>query len=188
MSAKLIVLRLLGNLPHYIKYSAELNEGLQLGKTLDSSRFVYPQKIFICKDNVGVGNYIEEFDEKFRKKVLVVDDANFISNRVTEVADGVLLLYINNHLFQDEFGRVNQLVRVFITHGIKVVLVNEMDSEKGHCDIKQIVSQTSKELLALGLFTDEAIPLYTRTEYRQISLYLVKKRMNDFVHASSTIN
>ena len=54
-----------------------------------------------------------------------------------------------------------------------------MDATKGHCEFEQLTSQTPNDLLVSGIFAGIAIPLYSLEEYCNISLHLMRKKMND---------
>ena len=180
MSVKLVVLRLLQNLPYYCKYDSELDQGLQLGNKLDSSKFKYPQQIFVCRDNVGISDIIDEFEEEISNKVsYITDDTDFNINPKSDETDKVILLYLNKELFQDKKEKVQKFVREALNNGMEVVLVQEMDATKGHCEFEQLISQTPKDLLVSGIFVGIAISLYSLEEYRNMSLYLMRKKMND---------
>jgi len=63
--------------------------------------------------------------------------------------------------------------------GIRIILVHEQDLDKGGCPFSLIIEKTSTELLdpPFKLFREIAIPLYTRDEYRTISLRLILQKM-----------
>ena len=91
----------------------------------------------------------------------------------------VLLLYLNKDVFKDPDGEVSELLELSLKKGMVPVLVFEQDAGEGKCDFSLLYSQTSDELLALGLFNELAIPLYTIPEYRKVSLYLLMQKMSD---------
>ena len=93
--------------------------------------------------------------------------------------DKVILLYLNKELFQDKDGIVHQFVRRALNIGMVVVLVQEMDATKGHCEFNQLTFQTPKDLVISGIFVGIAIPLYSSEEYLNISFHLMRKKMND---------
>jgi len=92
----------------------------------------------------------------------------------------VLLLYLNNDIFLDkEQSKTLEIVKMAKNKGICVILVHEQDIDKGGCPFSLIIEKTSTELLdpPFKLFREIAIPLYTRDEYRTISLRLILQKM-----------
>jgi len=179
-SVNMVVLRLLQSLPYYDRNNTELHQGLHLGSTLNSSNFSYPSKIFACKDNAGILDFVDELEEEDRVKVSIVEDDFFITHPTSDVKDEVILLYLNDKVFQDTGERVSRLVLKALEDGNKIVLVQEKDADKGHCEFEQLIYKTPQDLLALGVYSDIAIPLYTTREYRKISMHLVLKKMSEF--------
>ena len=180
-SVKLVVLRMLQELPYYRNRSAELNEGLQLqlGKRLEPSRSRYPKKIFYCSDNEGAKRrVIDDLREKITGDVIFSNDETLIKSPVLDIKNEVLLLYLNADLFHDTDGRVSVLVEQSLQGGRKILLISEDDASMGKCEFKYYISQTPQALLDLGIYGDIALPLHTTPEYREVSLHLLQKKLS----------
>jgi len=62
--------------------------------------------------------------------------------------------------------------------GIDIILVHEQDIDNGGCPLSLVMENTPTELLdPIQYFKVIAIPLYTRGEYRKISLRLILQKM-----------
>ena len=97
----------------------------------------------------------------------------------SDETDEAILLYLNKELFQDKDAIVHEFVRGALNNDMEVVLLQEMDATKGHCEFEQLISQTPKDLIVSGIFAGIAISLYSLEEYRNTSLHLIRKKMND---------
>jgi len=82
----------------------------------------------------------------------------------------VLLLYLNKKTFCD--SGVADIVKVAKQKGTDIILVHEQDVDKGGCPFSYCFDHTPEELTErpYSIFRDIAIPLFTREEYRKISL------------------
>jgi hypothetical protein len=91
----------------------------------------------------------------------------------------VLLLYLNNDVSLGKESKTWEIVMMAKNEGICIILVHEQDIHKGGCPFSLIIEKTSTELLdpPFKLFREIAIPLYTRDEYRRISLRLILQKM-----------
>jgi len=91
----------------------------------------------------------------------------------------VLLLYLNNATSFNKESKLLEIVKMAKNKGTSIILVHEQDIGKGGCPFSLVIEKTSTELLdpPFKIFREIAIPLYTRDEYRTISLRLVLRRM-----------
>ncbi len=86
------------------------------------------------------------------------------------------LLYLNKNTFQhkidEDRNNCIKMIKNCLASGIKIVLVQEKDPSKGGCDFDVFLSQAPKEIIKppISLFNQIAIPLYTRKDYRKVSL------------------
>ena len=103
------------------------------------------------------------------------NDADNDTNEDTN--NGVMLLYLNKDLFNDATGKLKNFVVSLLDENVKIIMIHEQDVEKGHCSFEEIIHLTPNDVLARGLYNDIAIPLYTRAEYRDVSLNLVLKKL-----------
>jgi len=190
-SIKAVALPLLHDLPYYKSNPRELEKGLKTGNEIDISKFSYPGEILYCSDNQGMLDVIKDIESK------VGDDINFIDatknvmqrycNKDTDndadndtnedTNNGVMLLYLNKDLFNDATGKLKNFVVSLLDENVKIIMIHEQDVEKGHCSFEEIIHLTPNDVLARGLYNDIAIPLYTRAEYRDVSLNLVLKKL-----------
>jgi hypothetical protein len=99
----------------------------------------------------------------------------------------VLLLYLNKYISLDKESKTLEIVKMSKNKGISIILVHEQDIDKGGCPFSLIIEKTSTELLdpPFKLFREIAIPLYTRDEYRTISLRLILQRMGATTEGSA---
>jgi hypothetical protein len=99
----------------------------------------------------------------------------------------VLLLYLNKYISLDKESKTLEIVKMAKNKGISIILVHEQDIDKGGCPFSLIIEKTSTELLdpPFKLFREIAIPLYTRDEYRTISLRLILQRMGATTEGSA---
>jgi len=86
---------------------------------------------------------------------------------------------LNNGISLDKESKTLEIVKMAKNKDICIILVHEQDVGKGGCPFSLIIEKTSTELLdpPFKLFREIAIPLYTRDEYRTISLRLILQRM-----------
>ena len=91
----------------------------------------------------------------------------------------VLLLYLNSDISRDKESKTLEIVKMAKNKGTSIILVHEQDIDKGGCPFSLIIEKTSTEMLdpPIKIFREIAIPLYTRDEYRTISLRLILQRM-----------
>ena len=179
MSINLLVLRMLRELPFYRINSFQLDQGLQLGTSLDSSTFVYPNTLFVFENNFGIDNVLDALEEEKRNKVSTISgEASFTDNVSAYASEDVVLLYLRKSIFEENDATFNNLVENALEIGMQFVLVHERDSDKS-CEFEQIIKQTPEALIARGIYNSIAVPLYTKTEYRTISMHLLMKKIND---------
>jgi len=123
-----------------------------------------------------IGDNVEFIDTTEDDVVLRYRDAD-VKNTAN---NDVMLLYLNEDSFKDPKGRLKEVVTLLYDENVNIVMVHEQDVDKGQCTFDQIIRQTPNDLVARGLYNDIALPLYTRAEYRDVSLNLMLKKMNDF--------
>ncbi len=92
------------------------------------------------------------------------------------------LLYLNEFTFRSD--RIIQdslisLVKACIEKDVKVILVNETDSSKGGCSFDKFLAIAPAELqrAPISLFNEISIPLFTKEEYRIVSIRQVLCKM-----------
>ena len=83
----------------------------------------------------------------------------------------VLLLYLNDDLFQDEDGSVSNQVELSIKGRRSIILIWENNANMGHCVFRDHILQTPEVLCNLGLYNKIVFPLYAKPEYHVVSLY-----------------
>lgn len=96
------------------------------------------------------------------------------------VGKRVLLLYLNSDTFlNNQADKLADVVKAAKEEGIDTILVHEQDIDRGSCPFSLIMENTPEELIypPFNIFRDIAIPLYTRDEYRRISLRLILQKM-----------
>jgi hypothetical protein len=93
--------------------------------------------------------------------------------------DGLyLLLYLNKDTFLDAEEETARCVRAALQSGISVVLVHEMDHERGSVPFRVFFSNTPEDLMIThGLYNTLAVPLYSSPPYRAVSKILIRKAM-----------
>ena len=84
----------------------------------------------------------------------------------------VLVLYLNRDLFLEDENNLKNILQSTKAMKIPIVLVHEQDNAKGGCPFETFFDQTPQDLIdpPYELFKELAIPLYTTTEYRTVSL------------------
>lgn len=89
-----------------------------------------------------------------------------------------LLLYLNKDTFLDEGEETARCVRAALTGGIRVVLIHEMDPERGGVPFRVFFANTPEDLMIQhGLYNTLAVPLYSSPPYRAVSKILIRKAM-----------
>lgn len=116
-------------------------------------------------------------DDAFDKSIDTWQNLN--TDTSADMANAVLLLYLNKHIFQNQDRKVSRFVKKALENNIKIIIVHEQDSSKGFCEFDQLICQTPADLLALGIYSDIAIPLYTTKEYRKVTLHLILEKMSE---------
>jgi hypothetical protein len=93
----------------------------------------------------------------------------------------ILLLYLNKNTFLHQRDNLTQTIMTAKDAGITIVLVHEQDSERDWCDFSHFFEQTPQILVdpPYELYGEMAIPLYTRNEYRIVSLRKIITRMGE---------
>ena len=88
------------------------------------------------------------------------------------------LLYLNKKTFLDEEEETARCVRGALNKGIPVVLVHEMDSDRGGVPFRVFFANTPEDLMInYGLYNTVAVPLYTQPPYRAVSIILIRKAL-----------
>jgi len=88
----------------------------------------------------------------------------------------ILLLYLHKDTFSSAAeSSVAASVKAAKQKGISIILVHEQDIDKGGCPFSYFFKNTPAELIdsPFTIYKDIAIPLYSREEYRQLSLSLI---------------
>ena len=85
----------------------------------------------------------------------------------------VVLLYLDKDIFLEEDSVATKAVlQAAIDMKIDIILVHEQDWDKGGCPFSLFLKQTPQDLIdpPYEIFKQIAIPLYSRPEYRQVSM------------------
>ena len=90
-----------------------------------------------------------------------------------------MILYLNKDSFTNSCERLKESVNSALKDKINIILIHEQDVGSGYCEFNQIIDHIPKELQVLGLLDEIAIPFYRNTEYRDVSLSLLFKRLSD---------
>jgi hypothetical protein len=91
----------------------------------------------------------------------------------------LLLLYLNDNIFMDEGDNMKGIIQAAKDMEIDIVLVLEQDRKKGGCEFTHFFKVTPQILIdrPYELYREIAIPLYTTSEYRIVSLHQIIRRM-----------
>lgn len=176
-SIKLVTLHILSQLPYYQANHNEVSAGLKLGNEPGPLVVSSPLTLLYCKSNVGAFDVAKDIKEMYGNISLCDFEMDFQSEPDAS-EDLVLLLYLNDRTFSDTESIVQQTVEFALKAKIKVVLVHEIDKDKGGCSFTSIWDQAPPELLnpPYKLYDEIAVPLYSLDVYRQASLRLLVKK------------
>ena len=92
----------------------------------------------------------------------------------------VLLLYLNTFTFCDRENSITEALKVATDMGIGIIIVHEQDIDKGGCPFSYCFDHAPQWLIdrPYRIFEDVvAVPLYSRDEYRKVSLRLILQKM-----------
>ena len=121
---------------------------------------------------------IDEVDSLINAKE-ARDLSGYLVDIVADSQKQVLLLYLNKNTFGDGGDNdavVVKVVKAAKQRGVDIILVHEKDVDKDGChQFNYIYDHTPQELNdhPFKIYKDIAIPLYSRNEYRKISLQLI---------------
>ena len=172
-SVKLVVGRLLNELPYYKTYVGALDAGLIIDGEVGPVKISSPLEILYCHGNGKARNIAEKLAEECRGNA---------STRPIDLSDtdlrcdgkkAVVLFYLNEDTFENEDYEECEIVKRAMDDGIQVVLVHEKDPRYGGCPFSDIILQTPQELKEdpYNLYTqDIAVSLYPEEEYQLVSL------------------
>jgi len=156
------------------KYRGGLDDNLSLGSNTD------------IRSPDGITNHdsLKKAQDLFYDDVIInlveeEESSVELDNVPPPIEKQVLLLYLNNGISLDKESKTLEIVKMAKNKGIYIILVHEQDVDKGGCPFSLIIEKTSTEMLdpPFKLFREIAIPLYTRDEYRTISLRLILQKM-----------
>ena len=90
----------------------------------------------------------------------------------------VFLFYLNKDMFEEQaIVNIQPILKAVIQKNLFVIVLHEQDMEKGAIpNFDSILQQTPDDLMVL--YEDIAIPIYSRNEYRYVSLCQVLHKMN----------
>ena len=91
----------------------------------------------------------------------------------------ILLLYLNKDTFCDGENGITEALKVAKHKGIGIILVHEQDIDKGGCPFNYFFDHAPQWLIdcPYRIFEGVAVPLYSRDEYRMVSLRLILQQM-----------
>lgn len=120
-----------------------------------------------------IQNFVEEEEEK---ELFLQNEGNI---------PRVFLLHLSKETFNDDNRAImTESIQQAREEQIPIILVHEQDLSKGAApDFSYFFQHTPQELMdsPINLYSEIAIPLYTRIEYRQISLHYIVEKIKSSV-------
>jgi len=174
---KLVSLAILRHLPFYVRDSTKLSHGLKIAGELGKVMFSSTVDLLVCEDNFGARRVAEEAKSNLPQKSssinvldakLVLDEASRDFKTLLDGNTKYLLLYLDEDIFLDDDDEVSGLVRKALGLGIKILMIHELDFNRGACKFDIFFSQTPQDLIG-ALYKNIAVPLYPLSAYRQVS-------------------
>ena len=144
-------------------------------KSSQDDRSNSPKSIFptVCEiDDIGAG--LEDEAAEDMENICLETERDPLT-----APKQILLLYLNKDTFSDVEGSVAAVVKVAKQKGIDIILAHEQDIDKGGCPFSYFFKNTPEELIdyPFTIYKDIAIPLYSRDEYRKMSLSLILNKI-----------
>jgi hypothetical protein len=199
-----IFYRVLYCLPYYQKHRNELEKGMKVPGMLGNVSLRSQIDLLVFDGNIGSFDVAEELKEALpqvgpefifvtkattyfeSKKVEGDENRKITTKRNHRVSNrpAFLLLYLNQYTFLDNGQEQRDLTAVLqscLDANINVILVHEQDIKKGGCPFDTFFNEAPSKLInePYCLFKQIAVPLYSRKEYRDVSLKLILHKIRD---------
>eukprot|EP00555_Chaetoceros_dichaeta_P002211 CAMPEP_0198252350 /NCGR_PEP_ID=MMETSP1447-20131203/2848_1 /TAXON_ID=420782 /ORGANISM="Chaetoceros dichaeta, Strain CCMP1751" /LENGTH=497 /DNA_ID=CAMNT_0043937557 /DNA_START=1419 /DNA_END=2912 /DNA_ORIENTATION=+ len=176
-SVKMIVGKLLQKLPHYEKHPLLLHKGLMTDNELSPVESVLPLEIMVCDANEGASNVALKLRGEYKGTLTInnIDIPNLLSMQHGR-KETVMILYLNDKVFDDEDNQLLDSVKLLIDKGIPIILVHEKDTSKGGCPFETIITRTPDDLKRepYNLYSYGAVASL-HSGYQQVSLRQILK-------------
>ena len=184
-SLKMIMHRLLSNLPYYIKDPRLLDKGLTVPEEILYVRVQHSVQVVVCEHNDGAREVVKKAIDLLpdcAKSLISIQDANEFFSRMNlkDSSRTVFFLYLNQHTFLCNEETHNLVHSALMDNRIDdILLAHETDLTKAGCTFREVCRTTPQSLLdpPCKLYSNIAVPLHDTEEDRTVSLRLLLTKL-----------
>lgn len=200
--------KLLSYLPYYQRHPYELKAGVHVPAELGNVELTSPVNVLVCRANRGSLEVVREAQSILGRRnalFLTISDPiadadeleeyfseteETISVSTQEEKKHVFVFYLNEEICQEDAEELTILLKRAIDLNIEIILLHELDPQRGGCEFGLFFQITPRELIddPYKIYGRSiAIPLHGHVDYREPGLNRfvrllgakeVKKRMS----------
>ena len=173
----------LKHLPYYQRHPHELVVGVHVPGELGKVTLTSPVTAIVCRANRGSFEAICEAKDVLKlceAPLLSISDPIANAEELEALNENspltnkpIMILYLNENIFEEDEEELTILLKCAINLDLKIILLHELDLQRGGGRFGDFFKKTPKDLLLspYEIYSNNiAVPLYGNAEYRELGL------------------